>query len=79
MYFGSGRRHKANKDYLEEIGNEVRIKPGEWSSCIENIRKIRTEKSTKFGNMNMTGDPDLRSVKREMQTETGVECNEEGL
>lgn len=41
------------------------------------IRKIRTEKSTKFGNMNVTGDPDLRSVEREMQTETGVECSEE--
>lgn len=27
--------------------------------------------------MNVTGDPDLRSVEREMQTETGVECNEE--
>lgn len=38
--------------------------------------KVRTEKSTEFGNTEITGDLDLRSVRRKMQTQTGVECKE---
>lgn len=40
-------------------------------------RKIRTEKSTGFGNTKITCGLDLRSVSRKIQTETGIKCNEE--
>lgn len=48
--------------------------PFEWKT---DWKKVRTEKSTGVGSMEITSDLDLRSVKRKSKTETGVKCNEE--
>lgn len=41
--------------------------PSEWKT---DGKKVRTEKSTGFGSMEINSDLDLRSVRRKIKTET---------